>query len=333
MLRFDYFSHLDGPQSFRDASGRMILCKGGGVDNSAADAAAQREQDRQNRIASGTAAVNAIFGAGDENQSPTMVVIDPEATTVAMSSIQGNPALNFESQLASPGAAFSGIAKAPSEMTPEQKVAYYQNSLTEQSNEAAGKNGAFGRIVKYKQIDNPAYGAAGKRRGLYDKTREDARAYYARQLNEDREKAARDLRFHTARQGTMGSSQANDLDTDFQRRHDRGLIDVANRADSAATQFRTSDEQARLNIISKIVAGLDQGSATQNALSTLQTNAEAAQQAAQQGRMANVFADMLGGYNQYQYGQGMQDARNSQRGTNGNFFTSDQSVSGNITKG
>jgi len=131
----------------------------------------------------------------------------------------------------------------------------------------------------------------------------------------------------------MGSSQANDLDTDFQRRHDRGLIDVANRADSAATQFRTSDEQARLNIISKIVAGLDQGSATQNALSTLQTNAEAAQQAAQQGRMANVFADMLGGYNQYQYGQGMQDARNNQRGTNGNFFTSDQSVSGNITKG
>ena len=133
--------------------------------------------------------------------------------------------------------------------------------------------------------------------------------------------------------GIIGSSQANDLDSDFQRRYDRGLLDVANRADSAATQFRTSDEQSRLNLIAKVVAGLDQGSAAQNAMSTLQTNANAAKEAYQSQRMANVFGDMLGGYNQYQYNQGMQAAKQGSTNQYGNYVPSEDGVTGTVSKG
>lgn len=296
-MRFDYFAHLDGPQSYRDVSGRMILCKGGS--SSSDDGGAERrEKERQARIKAGTDAVNSIFGY--DGDSPTITVpVSAAANQIA-----------FE----------------------RQNTGNFFNDLLMNSASAASRiSSGFGEGGTM-QIANPGYAAAQKRKALYDATREDARAFYAKQLDEDREKAARDLRFHAARQGIIGSSQANDFDAEFQKRYDRGLIDVANRSDSAATNLRTSDEQARLSLISKIVAGLDQGTATQNALSSLQTNAEAAQQAAQQGRMANVFADMLGGYNQYQYGQGMQDARNSQRGTNGNFFTSDQSISGTVSR-
>lgn len=238
-MKFDY-SPSEGPQSYRDVTGKMILCKGGGGGGDGG--AAEREAQRQNRIAAGTASVNSIFGIGNDE-------------------------------------------------------------------------------------------AQKQRQAMYDTTKNDTRSFYTSQLEEDKAKAQRDLEFQKARMGIIGSSQANDLDSDFQRRYDRGLLDVANRADSAATQFRTSDEQSRLNLIAKVVAGLDQGSAAQNAMSTLQTNANAAKEAYQSQRMANVFGDMLGGYNQYQYNQGMQAAKQGSTNQYGNYVPSEDGVTGTVSKG
>ena len=226
-MRFDYHES-QGPQSYKDVTGRTILCKGGGGGGDGG--AAAREAERQARIAAGTDAVNKIFGIGNDE-------------------------------------------------------------------------------------------AAKQRNALYDTTREDTRKYYASQLEEDRAKAERDMQFAKARMGIIGSSQANDLDSEFQRRLDRGLLDVANRADSAATQFRTNDEQTRLGLISKVVAGIDQGTAAQNAMSSLQTNANAAKEAYQSQRMANVFQDFLGSYNQNQYMQGMNQAKTQQQNNTGNSFS------------
>lgn len=225
-MKFDYHEN-QGPQSYKDVTGRAILCKGGGGGGDGG--AAEREAERQARIRSGTDAVNNIFGIGNDE-------------------------------------------------------------------------------------------AAKQRQALYDATRNDTRSFYSSQLEEDRAKAARDLQFQKARMGIIGSSQANDLDSEFQRRLDRGLLDVANRSDAAATQFKTSDEQSRLGLISKVVAGLDQGTAAQNAMSTLQTNQNAAKEAYQSQRMANVFADMLGMYNQQQFNAGQQAAKQNQQ-QNGSYFT------------
>lgn len=232
-MKFDYHES-QGPQSYKDVTGRAILCKGGGGGGDGG--AAEREQMRQWRIETGTNAVNKLFGIGNDE-------------------------------------------------------------------------------------------AAKQRQAMYDATRDNTRSFYSSQLEEDRAKAARDLQFQKARMGIIGSSQANDMDAEFQRRLDRGLLDVANRADSSATQFKNSDEQSRLGLISKVVAGLDAGTAAQNAISTLQTNQNAAKEAYQSQRMANVFADMLGIYNQQQYNAGQQAAKQAQP-TNGNYYTQNSDYSG-----
>lgn len=176
--------------------------------------------------------------------------------------------------------------------------------------------------------------AAKQRQAMYDGLKNDTRQFYSGQLDEDKTAAQRALNFQKARQGIMGSSQANDMDTEFQRQYDKGLLDVANRADNAATQFRTSDEQARLNLISKVVAGLDQGSAAQNAAATLQTNQNAAKEAYQSQRMGNVFSNLLNTYNQGQYAAGT-NAAQQQQGTNqyGNMFPVSDGESGTKSKG
>jgi hypothetical protein len=174
--------------------------------------------------------------------------------------------------------------------------------------------------------------AQQQRQAMYDTTKNDTRSFYTNQLEEDRAAARRQLDFQKARQGIIGSSQANDLDSEFQKRYDRGLLDVANRSENAATQFRTSDEQARLGLVSKVVAGLDQGTAAQNAMSSLQTNQNAAKEAYQSQRMANVFADLLGTYQQGQFNQGMQAGK--QQGTNqyGNYTPAAEGISGDVSK-
>lgn len=239
MRLHEYCEHLDGPQSYRDGF-RNVLCKGGGG-GGGDGGASQREAERQARIASGTDAVNRIFGVGDPS-------------------------------------------------------------------------------------------AMAARNSLYDSTREDSRAYYANQLEEDRAKAERDLKFAQARMGLSGSSQANDMDSEYQKALDRGLLTVANNADSAANQFKTSDEQARLNLISKVVGGIDQGSAVQNALSSLQTNANASKEAYQSDRMANVFSDLLGAYNIGQYNAGGQAAKLKYGNDTGNYFANNSGSAGTITK-
>lgn len=176
-----------------------------------------------------------------------------------------------------------------------------------------------------------AAAAADARARMYDTVRGDTRNFYSQQLNDDREKAAREMRFRLARAGTAGSSQAIDMGRDFTKANDRGLLDVANRADSAASNVRSSDEQSRLGLISKIVAGLDQGSAMSSALSQLQTNADIERQNSMAGRMENMFADLFGTYNNGQIASGVSDARRAYGGGLGNYFGNGRSENGRIS--
>ena len=162
--------------------------------------------------------------------------------------------------------------------------------------------------------------AAKQRQSMYDTTKNDVRTYYSKQLEEDRENALRQLNFHKARMGIIGSSQSNDLDTQFQKAYDTGLLDVANKADTAANNFKTADEQSRLNLISKVVAGMDQGTAAANAAATLQTNAQAAKDSYASARMGNVFSDLLNAYSQGQYLAGGNAAKTQQTNQYGNYY-------------
>lgn len=168
--------------------------------------------------------------------------------------------------------------------------------------------------------------AKAQRDALYGTVGTDTRNYYSQQLEEDREAARRALDFQKARTGVAGSSQGIDMDSEFQKRYDRGLLDVSNRADSAASGMRTSDEQARLGLISKVASGIDQGSAVSSAMSQLQTNLENARNQSMQGRMANVFSDLLAGFTNGQALSGANAAKQQyERNPLGNFVVASDS--------
>jgi hypothetical protein len=77
---------------------------------------------------------------------------------------------------------------------------------------------------------------------------------------------------------------------------------------------------------------MDQGSATSSALQQLQSNNEQTRNTAMAGRMANVFSDLLAGYNQGQSNAGAALAKQQYANPLGNFFNNDQPVSGKVTR-
>lgn len=175
--------------------------------------------------------------------------------------------------------------------------------------------------------------AKAQRDALYGTVGSDTRNYYSQQLEEDRDAARRALDFQKARTGVAGSSQGIDMDTEFQKRYDRGLLDVGNRADSAASGMRTSDEQARLGLISKVASGIDQGSAVSSAMSQLQSNLENARNNSMSGRMANVFSDLLGGFNAGQANAGALAAQKQYEKNPLGNFTVARDFSGTVQRG
>ena len=171
------------------------------------------------------------------------------------------------------------------------------------------------------QGDDPeAQANLGGRNTLYDSVRTDTRDFYTQQLAEDRAEAERQLRFNMARGGTFGGSQAIDMESEFNRRNDRGLLDVANRADSAATGMKTADEQSRLGLLSRILSDMDQGSAVSSAISQMQGNVETSRQNAMAGRMINVFADLFKIPGMAQQQAGIDAARRTAGNQTGNYF-------------
>lgn len=127
-------------------------------------------------------------------------------------------------------------------------------------------------------------------------------------LNEDREPAARQLRFALMRTGNSGGSLDIDQNNLLQRKYDQGLLDATNASDSAALGAKTSDERARLDLLSRIDAGMDQGSAIQGATSQLQNSADQAIATAKGQTLGNVFDNAGLLYQANQIGQGNTNA-------------------------
>lgn len=324
-------------QSARFGQARTLY-KGGGAPE---DTSVAREAERQDRIAQGTAAINSIFGVG--NQTTKVPTGQRNLTGYTRSYTDG--AGNKQTETIDQNKYNSLQTRSANQSQPQYYIGddgqlaqrYSTGSSADGMPEPAGGVAQMfasrdDYTPQYQDVMtdvlSPAHYAAQQRQSMYDGLRDDTRKFYASQLEDDKASAQRELGFQKARQGIIGSSQANDIDTNFQKSYDRGLLDVANRAGNAETQFRTSDETSRLNLISKVVAGLDQGTAAQNAASTLQTNQNAAKEAYQSQRMSNVFGDLLNTYNQGQYLAGTNQAKQQGQNQYGNVFVNDSAYSG-----
>ena len=297
----------------------FIWCTGGGG-GGGDGGAAEREAQRQARIDAATLAVNKLFGIGDKTQqTPTG---EKRLSGYSLSSAPANaPAVSFDTSgnpVRMSVDEYNALANPVPVNTFGKTV--YANAANPKNINLSKYSPIYDDV--YTTTESDASKAAKAREALYSTVASDTKNFFNAQLEEDKEDARRQLEFHKARTGLFGSSQGIDLGNKFQQNYDRGLLDIANRADSAASGMKSSDEQARLGLLGKITSGIDQGSAVSSALSQLQTNAENSKNQAMTGRMANVFADLVAGLNTGQYNAGAAAAKQQYGGNLGNYYPS-----------
>lgn len=154
-------------------------------------------------------------------------------------------------------------------------------------------------LSDYQNNANRADANRQARDALYDDTRTGVNQYYTDQLNTQRDVAGRQAKFGLARRGVRGGSSDLDTQSDMLRRYRDAVLDVSNRADSAATRLRSTDEQTRLGLIDRINSGMSGSGAITSAIEQLRTNADDVRA----NSTANTLGDVFQGYAAYNQGE------------------------------
>jgi len=153
----------------------------------------------------------------------------------------------------------------------------------------------------YTTSKNPLYDTATKNKAAIDaslsSTRENILKYFKNQLNQQSDVANRDVSQRLAQAGLTGGSHQIDTNADLSRTYNDALLGYTNTADTSVNNLKSSDEQARSNLISQITSGADQASAVAAANSALANNAALASSSATQGGIGNVFGNFGSLYN------------------------------------
>jgi hypothetical protein len=151
-------------------------------------------------------------------------------------------------------------------------------------------------------------GAAQKRETLYGKIAEDAKGTALLDLSKDRKDTERELGFMLARQGLTGGSRDIDVNREILDTNQQGILKASNLGLSIANDARSSDDKTRVSLINSIRAGLDQGSAQQQAYEGMRNNANAASDAAKGASLAGFFDTLRQRQQQAAYQGGFTEA-------------------------
>lgn len=153
-----------------------------------------------------------------------------------------------------------------------------------------------------------AAGNKTARDALYTKVRDDAFTAGKRGLDEQHERAGRDLKFELFAKGFNGGSVDVDQNALLGRTYDQGLLDLGAKADAARADMRGNDESTRLGLLQSIDAGMDQGSALSSALSQMSVNSDRAAASAAGTSLGDLFDDGSALYVNSQRRKGKTDA-------------------------
>jgi hypothetical protein len=156
--------------------------------------------------------------------------------------------------------------------------------------------------------------AAG-RETLYKKIGDDAKATALLDLNKDRADTERELGFMLARQGLSGGSRDIDVNRDILDTNQQGILKATNLGLQIANDARSNDDKTRVNLINSIRAGLDQGSAQQQAYEGMRNNAASAADAAKATSLAGFFDTLRNRQQQAAYSQGFDSTIQQQKTT------------------
>lgn len=151
--------------------------------------------------------------------------------------------------------------------------------------------------------DNP------DRQKQYDQLSSDTTKYYTDDVNRQEAVEARKLKFAQARAGLVGGSEQAYQGKVLGQDYSRALIDASRKGQSAGANLRNSDEQSRMSLISMAQAGLDAGTASQQATSSLQNNLLSSEAGSTADGLGNLFGDLSGVY------QNSQDQKAARQGS------------------
>ncbi|MCC6530916.1 MAG: hypothetical protein IT531_00065 [Burkholderiales bacterium] len=156
--------------------------------------------------------------------------------------------------------------------------------------------------------DTEAEANLAGRDSAYGRVRDSIFDYHKQRIDDDAEVAVRKLKFALLRSGNAGGGLDIDQNALLGRTYDKGVLEATNQADAASNQARASDDAARLDLLSRIDAGMDQTSAIQGAANQLRASGEAAIANARGQALGNVFDNAGLLYQAQQIGTGKDDA-------------------------
>lgn len=134
------------------------------------------------------------------------------------------------------------------------------------------------------------------RDSLYQSQRDAVYALNTQDVNRQAQEMERNNRFGLARNGLLGGSVDVDSNAEINRRTNEGLAQAGGIADAAMSDLRSSDEQARNNLVNMAQAGTDATTASQLANNSLSQNADAAAADRAVASVGNLFGSMTNAY-------------------------------------
>ena len=323
---------------------------GGGGDSGAAKREEKRRLEEEARARAAVDRVNSLFGIGGDASLMTAPDVNDYTRTVWTNGTisPGGATVAAARSLLEGGGAFDGGYSRPAPGTTIRNgVTYYDQPVTLQPYDVktrqrvGGRNGHWDNTVKtvtpgelyqttlvddaFNQA-NLAYqrGAALRSRNqLYDTVSNDTFNFHKQRLDDARDQAERSLRFQLARQGQFGGSLDIDQNSELSKGYNNGLLDVRNMADAARHDAMARDDQTRIDLINRINAGMDEGSAIASANSQMQSNINQARDNALSQSMGDAFGNVALLKRQWDMQQGMNEIKNlypnyfPQNGNNG----------------
>lgn len=150
--------------------------------------------------------------------------------------------------------------------------------------------------------DNP------DRQKQYDQLTSDTTKYYTDDVNRQEAISARQLKFAQARSGLSGGSEQAYQGKMLGQDYDKAIIGATRKGQEAGANLRASDETTRNNLIGMAEAGLDAGTAENQATRSLQNNLLSNESTATADSLGSAFGDLSSIY------QNSQDAKTARAG-------------------
>lgn len=318
---------------------------GGGGDSGAAKREERRRLEEEARAKAAVDRVNSLFGiGGDASMMVAPDVNDYTRTVWTNGTTSPEATVAAARGLLAGGSSFNnGYSQSVPGATIRNGVTYYDQPVTLQPYEertrqrVGGRNGHWDNSVKtvtprdlyqttlvddaFNQA-NLAYqrGAALRARNqLHDTVGNDVFNFHKERLDDSRDQAERSLRFQLARQGQFGGSLDVDQNSELAKGYNNGLLDTRNIADAARNDALARDDQTRIDLINRINAGMDEGSALASAKSQMQSNINQARDNALSQSLGDAFGNVALLKKQWDMQQGMQEIKNLYR----NYFPQD----------